>query len=177
MSRRFDRSELAFFAVPRTWREIERRFGSEAKTEPFRDCIILADNEGGSGHLKYLQPIKSWVLTDVGKAYAGDRLIARELRIYPDEREKAREREATGEMLYDAIAHAASLLETTNPFEELLATPGPLEARALTVADIVEAEKKLAELEIPTFEPTYVEVHPESELAKLIAEQAKDDSE
>lgn len=128
MNRRFDRSELAFFAVPRTWREIEMRFGSEAKTEPFRDCIILADNEGGSGDLKYLRETKSWVLTDAGKARAGERLIARELRVYPDKREK----EAAG----DAFNEAMGNLIETNPFAELLAAPGPLDTKPAQADDL-----------------------------------------
>jgi hypothetical protein len=176
MSRRFDRSELAFFAVPRTWREIEMRFGSEAKTEPFRDCIILADNEGGSGDLKYLQPLKSWVLTDAGKARAGDRLIARELRVYPDLRQQAREREAAGEA-FNEVMEANAGIGVKEAFADLLTTPGPLEANVITVADIMAADQKLAELAIPEFEPVHVEVHPESELARLMREQAEDAAE
>lgn len=158
MSRRFDRSELAFFAVPRTWREIEMRFGLEAKTEPFRDCIILADNEGGSGFLRYMQPIKSWVLTDRGKAHAGERLIVRELRVYPDARQAAREREAAGEEFNEAMeANADNGVK--DAFADLLAVPGPLESK--------EALDTMFEA-IPT------EGQP-SELDRLIAEQASDD--
>lgn len=169
MNRRFDRSELAFFAVPRTWREIEMRFGLEAKTEPFRDCIILADNEGGSGDLKYFRVEKSWVLTDVGKARVGERLIARELRVYPDKRE------AAGEAFNEAMeADADSGVK--DAFADLLSVPGPLEGRPLTVADIEAAEEKLAELEIPKFREHYLlPVEEGSELAWLIEEQAEDD--
>lgn len=163
MSRRFDRSELAFFAVPRTWREIEMRFGLEAKTEPFRDCIILADNEGGSGNLKYLQPLKSWVLTDAGKARAGDRLIARELRVYPDLRQQAREREAAGEA-FNEVMEANAGIGVKEAFADLLQTPGPLESNVLLPETIV-----VRSLPDPS-EPT-------EELQRLMREQAEDDSE
>lgn len=130
MSRRFDRSELAFFAVPRTWREIEMRFGSEAKTEPFRDCIILADDEGGSGDLHYLREPKSWVLTDTGKARTGERLIARELRVYPDKRAAEAERAEAGEAFNEAMeANADNGVKEA--FADLLVTPGALEKEAL----------------------------------------------
>ena len=135
MSRRFDRAELAFFAVPRTWREIEMRFGLEAKTEAFRDCVILADNEGGAGFLKYLHPIRHrlssgcdvgcWVLTDMGKNHVGERLIARELRVYPDERAEQVEREEAGEAFNEALG------DLREAFAGLLDAPGPLEAHAI----------------------------------------------
>lgn len=173
MSRRFDRSELAFFAVPRTWREIEMRFGSEAKTEPFRDCIILADNEGGSGFLRYMQPIKSWVLTDRGKAHAGERLITRELRVYPDERQAAREREAAGEEFNEAMS-ANDGIDVKEAFAGLLESPGPLESRAITVP--------LEGLKVDTNYDVYLtpngvelEESTDQELGRLIAEQASDD--
>jgi len=124
MSRRFDRVELAFFAVPRMWKEIEMRFGSEAKTEPFRDCVILADNEGGSGDLKYMRETKSWVLTDLGKSRAGERLMARELRVYPDKRQLEAEKQAAGEAFNE-------VMERANPFEEFLHAKGPVEAAAI----------------------------------------------
>lgn len=132
MNRRFDRAELAFFAVPRTWREIEMRFGQEAKTEPFRDCIILADNEGGTGDLKYLREEKSWVLTDTGKARVGERLIARELRVYPDKRALEAEREAAGDAFNEAMeANAGN--GVMEAFADLLASPGPIESGAVEV--------------------------------------------
>lgn len=151
MSRRFDRSELAFFAVPRTWREIEMRFGSEAKTEPFRDCIILADDEGGSGDLRYLREHKSWVLTGAGKARVGDRLIQRELRVYPDKRAIEAEREAAGEA-FNAAMEASACSDVKQAFADLLEVPGPIESG-------------------------YVAEDLGSELERLVREQAEDDSE
>lgn len=142
MSRRFDRSELAFFSVPRTWREIEMRFGSEAKTEPFRDCIILADNEGGTGYLRYLKDKKSWVLTDMGKQHVGERLIARELRVYPD----PREREAAGEAFNEAF----------DPFADLLAAPGPLEGTIVTE----KTDEKVEVIETPKEEIVIADPQP-----------------
>jgi len=119
----FSKTELAFFAVPRTWREIEMRFGQEAKTEPFRDTIILADDEGGSGMLHYMYPEGQWVLTDQGKKECGARVIARELRIYPD----SREQEAAGETFNEAMM--------VDAFSSLLEAPGPIRAPAVETED------------------------------------------
>lgn len=159
MTRRFDRVELAFFAVPRAWREIEMRFGLEAKTEPFRDCIILADNEGGSGDLKYLRPSKSWVLTDVGKARVGERLIARELRVYPDRRRLEEEQKEAGDAFNEAF-------ERENPFAEFLEKQGPVEAGAI----VIDAEPSI---EQRASTKVHEDMH-RNELEKLIAEQEAD---
>jgi hypothetical protein len=120
--RRFDRAELAFFAVPRCWKEIERRFGQEAKEEDFRNAIIFDDDEGGEGRLRYLYPAGLWVLTDAGKAHAGNRLIAREMRVYPDLRKKTAEPPKK-----EAKPEAGELRDA---FAGFAAAPGPLERNA-----------------------------------------------
>ena len=165
MTRRFDRSELAFFAVPRTWREIEMRFGSEAKTEPFRDCIILSDNEGGSGDLRYLREGKSWVLTDTGKHRVGDRLIQRELRVYPDKRALEAEREAAGEE-FNAAMEASACSDVKEAFAGLLESPGPLESGCIEIPASMTPEQVEATADDQESR--------EDELARLAAEQAED---
>ena len=135
------------------------RFGLEAKTEPFRDCIILADNEGGSGDLKYLRPYKSWVLTDVGKSRVGERLIARELRVYPDRRKLEEEQKEAGDAFNEAF-------ERENPFAEFLAASGPIEAGAIVVDADPSPDQKVATA-------VHEEMH-RNELEKLIAEQEAD---
>jgi hypothetical protein len=115
MNRGFDRSELAFFQVPRTWKEIEARFGFEAKTEEFRNAVIRADDEGGDGWLHYLYPAGQWVLTDTGKTHVGKAILARELRVYPDARSGLQPEKKVDEAAMRDLFNA--LLESTGLFE------------------------------------------------------------
>lgn len=164
MSRVLTRAELAFFAVPRTWREIEMRFGQEAKTEEFRSTIILADDEGGSGMLHYLHPKRSWVLTDAGKEHAGKNIITRELHVYPDPREM-QEREEAGAAFNELFA---PLLENPGLVDvvELAGVKGPVLVgidRAVEGADATAFVVRNEDGDI--------------ELARLIREQKDDDSD
>jgi hypothetical protein len=170
MKREFTRAEFAFFAVPRTWREIEMRFGPEAKSEEFRDAVILADDEGGSGFLHYLHPKRSWVLTYAGKEHAGAAMITRELNIYPDSRELAAQQqerreagEAFNEVMKEAFAELAPLEGPMNFLPPVLVierAPATIDKISMTVT--IGDELKVEE--------------DASELARLIEEQAEDDS-
>lgn len=72
--RTFTRRELAFFAIPRRWIPwIVARFGDK---EDVRAAIIQADEDGGLSLLRWLAPIKSWVLSDKGKRWVGNRELA-----------------------------------------------------------------------------------------------------
>jgi hypothetical protein len=84
----FTKAELAFFVVPRRWiPAIVARFGDDSDV---RDKIIQLDSDGGMGLLIWVKKQKSWVLTDKGKRWAGDRLLAREARWEPNAEEKVR---------------------------------------------------------------------------------------
>lgn len=180
MSRVLTRAELAFFAVPRTWREIEMRFGQEAKTEEFRSTIILADDEGGSGMLHYLHPKRSWVLTDAGKAHAGKNIITRELNVYPDPREM-QAREEAGEAFNELFApllerpglvDVVSLGGVENPV--MVGIDRAVEGGEATTFVVVE---KVATIDTIRMTVTVPAENVDDELARLIAEQKDDDTD
>lgn len=77
MFRNFSKSELAFFAVPRSWREIELRFPCRSPDDErdLRDAIIQADDDGGFGFIKWHADKQSWCLTDRGKQWVGKSLV------------------------------------------------------------------------------------------------------
>ncbi len=69
----FSREELAFFAVPRTWIPwIVARFGDDSDV---RDAIIHSDTDGGLGFLFWMKAKQSWVLSDKGKRWVGNRAL------------------------------------------------------------------------------------------------------
>lgn len=61
----FTVDELAFFQVPREWREITKRFGKQRGLAQ----IVEADCEGGRGLLTWCRRTKTWRLTDAGRAF------------------------------------------------------------------------------------------------------------
>ena len=81
--RTFDRNELAFFAIPRTWlgeTGIVARFGDGSDV---RDAIIHLDNKGGFGLLRLEQKDKTWVLTSKGRNWLSPHLLAKGKRWAP----------------------------------------------------------------------------------------------
>jgi hypothetical protein len=77
-NRTFNRSDLGFFAVPRTWREIEARFEIDRPQveADIRDAIIHVDDDGGLGFLHWHQAKMAWCLTARGRSVAGPRHVA-----------------------------------------------------------------------------------------------------
>lgn len=81
--RSFEARELAFFWNPRAWPDIVARFGTDMPgSSDIRDAIIVVDDEGGIGFLRWHANLGSWCLTDKGKTWVrnmvGPRILVKE---------------------------------------------------------------------------------------------------
>ena len=66
-------AELAFFCVPRTWKEVMGHFRPQRSASDILDAIIEADCDGGRGFIDWRGRIRAWVLTDEGREYVDQR--------------------------------------------------------------------------------------------------------
>lgn len=70
----FTAEELAFFQVPRTWEEINDRFGvvkgkAGDDLTAIIESVLDADCHGGRGLLDWCRLTRTWRLTEAGRAW------------------------------------------------------------------------------------------------------------
>lgn len=186
--RKFTLEELAFFWHPRVWAEIVARFGEGhgGSHADVRDAIILVDQDGGLGFLRWHPRKMAWALTDKGKDWVSDLLSKKKLAEARDWRPPA---EALAAAEAEVKENAAGIAEeVAKEAAEKRAKTDPV-GSVLTVARIAEAVADLEEANPPPPDGNYV-VHavvhpdkvevlraetPEEELARLAAEQEADE--
>ncbi len=165
--RRFDKEELAFFAVPRPWKQIELRFDCRTQKDenPFRDAFIEADDDGGMGFLRWLKDRRSWVLTDKGKSWVGPELLAKGRAWSPPKKRRDPKKDPPVDIFGDdPVAEAA---------EEFVARNAELLSRLEDDSyEVIPCEA------CGTTEGCRCrEESPEAETARLVREQEEDESE
>lgn len=65
----FTVEELAFFQVPREWKDIQGRFGKSERGGRSLDAVLDADCDGGRGLLWWCRATSTWRLTEEGREH------------------------------------------------------------------------------------------------------------